>query len=200
MAENRKLKNEDTCWTDHLNLRQFFHLCVIERKPYLESCKKAGDSNRALIVARPMGLKLWVIHKYENQVCSLVKVVVQMGVRSVHTQHTQSMNSSRAAGTSQPVPTYIRSGFRQWPAWNQKTFTPEHLTVTCAQTGKTILDSCWHSLRQLLLHIVQFLSLKLEIPIFSMKMIFACFMLTQVFGFSLDPTTAIQVAEVIFLS
>lgn len=51
--------------------------------------------------------------KYENQVRSLVKILMQLGVRSVHTQHTQSMNSCCAAGTSQPTSAYVRAGSRQ---------------------------------------------------------------------------------------
>ena len=54
--------------------------------------KKAADNNRAFIVARLMGLRLWANHKSENQVCSLVTIVVQLGVRAVLTCTPSTLN------------------------------------------------------------------------------------------------------------
>lgn len=45
--------------------------------------EKAIENNRALSVARPMGLKLSVSHKYKNQAWSSVTVVLQLPVMTV---------------------------------------------------------------------------------------------------------------------
>lgn len=45
--------------------------------------EKATDNNRVLIVTGPMYLNLRAKHKYENQVCFLVTIVVQLGIRAV---------------------------------------------------------------------------------------------------------------------
>lgn len=66
--------------------------------------EKAADNNRALTVARPMGLKLCGNHKYEKQVCSSVTIVVQLGIRSVLVCTPSILNSLiHGPGTPQIV-------------------------------------------------------------------------------------------------
>lgn len=81
--------------------------------------EKATENNRALTVARSMGLKLSVSHKYENQVWCLVTVVLQLHVMTVLVCTPSAPNSS-VPRMVQECPSYSLHrlagwvGLRQW--------------------------------------------------------------------------------------
>lgn len=81
--------------------------------------EKAIENNRALSVARPMGLKLSVSHKYKNQAWSLVTVVLQLPVMTVLVCTPSAPNLS-IPNMVQECPRYSLhrlegwGGLRQW--------------------------------------------------------------------------------------